>query len=95
MQRQSPGGRDPVVNEFKEVLTSYLGIIVYQDEARARLPWTVGNGSRGWEGKVKPLAMLGTWSESIVGHILQPAPPPPSRWRPVPKKRQSPANENV
>ena len=32
----APKGRDLVVDEFKKVLTSYLGTIVYQDEARAK-----------------------------------------------------------
>jgi hypothetical protein len=36
MQRQSLGGKDLVVDEFKKVLMSYLGIILYQDEAGAR-----------------------------------------------------------
>jgi AcrR family transcriptional regulator len=32
----APKGKDLVVDEFKKVLTSYLGTIVYQEEARAK-----------------------------------------------------------
>src|SRR6202789_3773966 len=32
----APKGKDLVVDEFKKVLTSYLGAIVYQEEARAK-----------------------------------------------------------
>jgi len=32
----APKGRDLVVDEFKKVLTLYLGTIVYQEEARAK-----------------------------------------------------------
>jgi hypothetical protein len=32
----APKGKDLVVDEFKKVLTSYLGTIVYQEEAKAK-----------------------------------------------------------
>jgi hypothetical protein len=32
----APRGKHLVVDEFKKVLTSYLGTIVYQEEARAK-----------------------------------------------------------
>jgi len=32
----APKGKDLVVDEIKMVLTSYLGTIVYQEEARAK-----------------------------------------------------------
>jgi hypothetical protein len=31
-----PKGKDLVVDEFKKVLTSYLGTIMYQDKARVK-----------------------------------------------------------
>jgi hypothetical protein len=32
----APKGKDLVVDEFKKVLTSYLGTIAYQEEASAK-----------------------------------------------------------
>ena len=32
----APEGKDLVVDEFKKVLTSYLGTIMYQDKARTK-----------------------------------------------------------
>jgi AcrR family transcriptional regulator len=37
----APKGKDLVVDEFKKVLASYLGTIVYQEEARAKLDETL------------------------------------------------------